>query len=102
MLIIDTTLGAQAQVPWYQIMGAAQYSIVAIIVRPSGNIISRYNYFQISVVALIFLSLGLQLHDDAVLIAGGIAYTVALIATIVVLSLIFTMPTDAVARCLGG
>jgi O-antigen ligase len=102
MLIIDTTLGAQAQVPWYQIMGAAQYSIVAIIVRPSGNIISRYNYFQISVVVIIFLSLGLQLHDDAVLIAGGIAYTVALIATIVVLSLIFTMPTDAVARCLGG
>jgi O-antigen ligase len=46
--------------------------------------------------------LGLQLHDDAVLVAVGIAYTVALIATIVALSLIFTMPAEAVARCLGG
>jgi O-antigen ligase len=103
MLVMDTTYtGFPNQVPWYQVIGAAQFAMVALIFRPAGNIIVRYDPLQISILVIIFLSFGLQLHDEPVLIAGGIVYTVALMAAIVALSLIFTMPTPALTRCLGG
>ena len=86
----------------FQILGAAQYLAVAVAVGRSGELISRYDNFQISVLVIIYLSLGLQLHNEESLIIAGIGYTIALLVTIVSLSLIFTMPTDAVARCLGG
>lgn len=102
LMAMEFRIGSDSQVVLYQLLGAAQYLTVALMVRLSGDLIGRYDYFQISIFVIIFLSLGLQLHDDAVLVAVGIAYTVALIATIVALSLIFTMPAEAVARCLGG
>jgi O-antigen ligase len=102
LMAMEFRIGSDSQVVLYQLLGAAQYLTVALMVRLSGDLIGRYDYFQISIFVIIFLSLGLQLHDDAVLVAVGIAYTVALVATIVALSLIFTMPAEAVARCLGG
>jgi O-antigen ligase len=102
LMAMEFRIGSDSQVVLYQLLGAALYLPVALMVRLSGDLIGRYDYFQISIFVIIFLSLGLQLHDDAVLVAVGIAYTVALIATIVALSLIFTMPAEAVARCLGG
>jgi O-antigen ligase len=103
MLVMDTTYsGSQNSVPLYQVIGAAQFAMVALIFRPPGNIIGSYDPIQISVLVIIFLSLGLQLHDEPVLIVSGIAYTIALMAAIVALSFIFTMPTDAMARCFGG
>jgi O-antigen ligase len=102
LMTMEYRYEGDSQVVLFQLLGAAQYLAIAIMLRLSGDLIGRYDYFQISIFAIIFLSLGLQLHDDAVNIAGGIAYTVVLIATMVALSLIYTMPADAVARCLGG
>lgn len=86
----------------FQILGAAQYLVVAATVGRFGELIGRYDNFQISVIVIIYLSFGLQLHDDEGLIMAGIAYTIALMITIASLSLIFTMPAAAVAKCLGG
>jgi O-antigen ligase len=88
-------------VPLYQMLGAVQFLIVAAMVCRSGDLSTRYDSFQISIIIIIYLSLGLQLHDDPALIAVGIAYTIALMGTIVALSLMSNMPTDAVAKCLG-
>lgn len=103
MLFTDTTYsGSQNQVPLYQVFGAAQFAIVALFFRYSDSIVDRYDPVQLAVLAIIFLSLGLQLHDEPMLIEIGIVYTIALIVAIVSLSLIFTMPPHAVATCLGG
>jgi len=102
LVTAKAALTAESPVLLYQLFGAAQYLAVAFMVRPSGDLIGKYDNLQISVVVIIFLSLGLQLHDDAALVAVGIVYTIALLVTIVALSLLFTMPTDVVAKCLGG
>lgn len=88
-------------VPLYQMLGAAQFLTVAAMACRSRGPIGRFDSFQTFIIVIIYLSLGLQLHDDPALIATGIAYTVALIGAIVALALISTLPTDAVAKCLG-
>jgi O-antigen ligase len=88
-------------VPIYQMLGAAQFLAIAALVCRYGDLGGRYDIFQTSIIIITYLSLGLQLHDDPALIAIGIAYTIALLGTILALSLISTMPTDAVAKCLG-
>jgi O-antigen ligase len=85
----------------YQALGAAQFIAAAILFRLPGTQI-KYDYFQISVLIIVYLSFALQMHGDASPIANGIAYTIALIATIVSLSLISAMPADALERCFGG
>jgi O-antigen ligase len=87
--------------PLYQLLGAAQFLAVAVLASRPGALGDRYDNFQAAIIVIIYLSLGLQLYDDPRFIATGLVYTIALIATIAALSLISTMSTDAVARCLG-
>jgi O-antigen ligase len=87
-----------------QLVGFLQYSIVVILVYPWRilNQIFGYDRLQIAVMAIFFLSLALQLHGESAAVLAGIAYTVTQVIAIVIISLIWTMQADAVARCLGG
>lgn len=102
LTVVREAWEAVGPVPLYQMLGAGQYLIVAFMLCRSGDRTGRYDNFQTFIIVIICLSVCLQLHGEAALIMTGIAYTIALIAAIASLSLIFTMPTDAVARCLGG
>lgn len=88
-------------VPLYQVLGAVLFLAAAAVAYRYGRPIGGYDHFQASIIVIIFLSLGLQLHDDEVSIMIGVAYTIALIGTILSLSLISTMPADVIAKCLG-
>lgn len=88
-------------VPLYQIVGAALFLAAAAVAYRHGRPIGGYDHFQASIIVIIYLSFGLQLHDDGASIMIGVAYTIALIGTILSLSLISTMPADVIAKCLG-
>lgn len=88
-------------VPLYQMLGAVLFLAAAVVAYRHGRPIGGYDHFQASIIVIIFLSLGLQLHDDGASILIGIAYTIALIGAILSLSLISAMPPDAIAKCLG-
>ena len=98
----SAALGSGNEVLLYQVMGAAQYLAVAILLGLSGDLIPRFDPFQLAILVIVYCSLCVQLHDDPASIMTGIAYTVALLVTILALSLLYTMPPDRVAWVLGG
>jgi O-antigen ligase len=88
-------------VPLYQMIGAAGFLVVAALFGRFDDISSRYDNFQTFLITVLFLSLVLQLHDDAASILTGIVFTIAIIVTTVLLSHVSAMPAEAVARYLG-
>jgi hypothetical protein len=88
----------------YQAAGFIQYSIAAVFVFRSriASPIMGYDALQIAIITIILLSFCLQLHGEGVLILEGIAYTATLLAAILFLSTLWTMPPDDQARCFAG
>jgi hypothetical protein len=88
----------------YQAAGFMQYLIAAILVSRTriAKPIMGYDALQIAIITIILLSFCLQLHGEGVLILEGIAYTATLLAAILVLSTLWTMPPDDQARCFAG
>jgi O-antigen ligase len=102
LMTAAAALQANNDVIFFQLLGGAQYLTLAIAFCIPRDLIGRYHFPQYAIICLIYLSIILQLHDDPVQIAVGSSYTLLLIVTIVAVSLLFTLPIDALARCLGA
>lgn len=92
------------QVFFFQVLGLLQFSTIAVLICWSriSHLMRSYNRFQLGMLAIFYLSLGLQLHGDSTLVASGIAYTVALTLSIVLLSLVWTMGPAETESCFGA
>lgn len=92
------------QILLYQIIGLILYAATASLVYPTRilGVMDKFDPFQIAIVAIIFLSLLLQLHGDGTPIVSGIVYTIMLLVAMLLLSVIWTLPIDALLICLGG
>lgn len=64
--------------------------------------IGRLRAPQLAILAILFLSVALQVHDGEMQILVGIAYTCILMVTAVALSVLWSMPADDLERCLTG
>ena len=88
----------------YQVVGLLQYSVIAFAVHRARLVLAptRFDKLQWLVLAVIVFSLALQFHGDEGAVAAGIAYTILLLAEVLLLSLIWTMPPEEIERCLAG
>lgn len=104
LITVDVFEATTNKVLIYQGTGLLQFVIVTMAatpVRVTGALF-RYSSIQVTIVLVILLSLALQFHGPEASIIEGIAYTLALLVTILCLSAVWTMRPDALATCLGG
>jgi O-antigen ligase len=104
LMTVSRDYGLENRVILYQIIGFGQYAVIAVALYASRmfRLLSGYDHLQNFILLTFLLSIGLQLHGDGALILGGIAYTIALILVILLLSLLFTLPDKAIAGWGGG
>lgn len=88
----------------YQVIGFAQFALISFFLLPGGflRVWKQMNYPQLTVVALFYLSTLLQFDGDAAQIATGLAYTLILLCSILLLPLIWYLPSRAIDRAISG
>lgn len=101
LLTASAALGSGNEVLLFQVAGGICYLAIAFLLGPSSDLVRRLSPAQLALLFIIYLSLTLQLHDDPSAILTGIAYTVALLVSIIALTVLYSMPTELVAKCLA-
>ncbi|RXT36453.1 hypothetical protein B5V03_32855 [Bradyrhizobium betae] len=87
----------------YQVIGLAAFLSTMCLAFHSRFLptIGRMNTPQLAILAVVFLSFGLQLHDGELATLTGIFYTALLLVTLLTLSVLWTLDPADFERCMG-
>src|SRR5690242_767971 len=77
----------------YQLAGWILFTIVALLLYPSGflQVWRRLNYVQHCAIGVLYLSIILQFHGDGTAIAAGVVYTLIFVTTALVIPVIWNL-----------
>lgn len=86
-----------------QITGIALFITTVCLVRTSRALASlgRLSLAQLAIIGIIYLSVALQLHDDEAATFVGVVYTILLMLTALMLSVVWMLPPDDVETCMN-
>lgn len=104
---VDVWAAEGATIPlyqMYQVAGLSQFILVSLVAGPARPVraLALYNPFQAAILAVILLSIGLQLHGREIAVLEGTVYTLLLLAVIVCFSALWTVSDHELADCFGG
>ncbi|MET3988844.1 O-antigen ligase [Bradyrhizobium sp. JR7.2] len=85
-----------------QITGIALFITTVSLMHASRAFASlgRLSLAQVAIIGIIYLSVVLQLHDDEAATFVGVFYTILLMLTALMLSVVWTLPPDDIETCM--